>query len=76
MLNKFLTVVNELKNTNSASAKITLLSKYINDTDICKFFKYVYDPFFLYGVSSKNLKKNNNLAELEFFNDIFELLEY
>jgi DNA ligase-1 len=75
MLNKFLTVVNELKNTNSASAKITLLSKYINDADICKFFKYVYDPFFLYGVSSKNLKKNNNLAELEFFNDIFELLD-
>ena len=75
MLNKFLTVVNELKNTNSASAKITLLSKYINDGDICKFFKYVYDPFFLYGVSSKNLKKNNNLAELEFFNDIFELLD-
>jgi DNA ligase-1 len=29
----------------------------------------------LYGVSSKNLKKNNNLAELEFFNDIFELLD-
>ena len=75
MLNKFLTVVNELKNTNSASAKITLLSKYINDDNICKFFKYVYDPFFLYGVSSKNLKKNNNLAELEFFNDIFELLD-
>lgn len=75
MLNKFSKVVEELKNTNSATGKIKILEQYKADEDICKFFRYAYDPFYLYGVSSKNLKKNSDLAELEFFNDIFELLD-
>lgn len=74
-LEKFATVINELKSTNSAIEKINILSKYNNDIDICKYFYYAYNPFYLYGVSSKNLKKNNDISELEFFKDIFELLD-
>ena len=75
MLQKFSKVLNELKNTNSASNKVKLLSQYINDPDICKLFKYVYNPYYLFGVTSKNLKKNNKLSELEFFDNIFEMLD-
>jgi DNA ligase-1 len=75
MLNKINAVIEELQSTNSASNKITILSKYVNDWEICKFFRYAYDSFYLYGVSSKNLKKNSNLSELEFYKDIFELLD-
>lgn len=75
MLQKFSKVLDELKNTNSASNKVKLLSQYINDPDICKLFKYVYNPYYLFGVTSKNLKKNNKLSELEFFDNIFEMLD-
>jgi DNA ligase-1 len=75
LLSKFESVVVELQNTNSSSAKVSILSKYAGDEDICKFFKYVYNPFFLYGVTSANLQKNSNLTELEFFKDIFDLLD-
>ena len=74
-LENFAKVINELQKTNSATEKINILSQYNNDVDICKYFYYAYNPFYLYGVSSKNLKKNCNLSELEFFKNIFELLD-
>lgn len=76
MLDKFSKIINELKNTNSASAKVQILSKYINDVDVCKLFKYVYNPYYLFGVTSKNLKKNNKLSELEFYDNIFDVLDH
>lgn len=75
MLVKFADVVEKLKNTNSATEKVEILSQYKNDEEVCKFFKYAYNSFYMYGISSKNLKKNNNLSELEFFKDLFELLD-
>lgn len=74
-LKKFNDVIAQLKKTNSASEKIEILSQYRNDAEICKFFMYVYNTFYMYGVSSKNLKKNSNLSELEFYKDLFELLD-
>ena len=74
-LNKLFVVVEELKNTNSASAKVDILAQYKNDEEIKKYFRYAYDPYYLYGVSSKNLIKNSDMSELEFFNSFFELLD-
>lgn len=71
LLDKFENVINELKETNSANDKITILRKYINDGDICTMFKYAYNPFFKYGVTSANLKKLNNLEEF----DIIEMID-
>lgn len=75
LLEKCDSIVKTLQNTNSATEKIDILRKYVNDGEVCQFFRYAYDPFFLYGVSSKNLKKNSQLTELEFFKDVFELLD-
>lgn len=71
LLEKFEKVINELKDTNSANDKITILRKYINDGDICTMFKYTYNPFFKYGVTSANLKKLSNLEEF----DIIEMID-
>jgi DNA ligase-1 len=75
MLNKINEVIKELQSTNSATDKLNILSKYKNDISICNFFKYAYNPFVKFGVTSKNLQKNNKLSELEFFKDIFELCD-
>ena len=74
LLEKFENVVNELKNTNSANDKITILRKYINDGEICKLFMYTYNPFYKYGVTSANLKKNADLTDLT-FDEIFDLFD-
>lgn len=74
-LNKFAKVVEELQSINSSSAKVKILAKYAGDEEICKYFQYAYNPYFLYGVTSANLQKNNNLTELEFFNSLFDLLD-
>ena len=74
-LGKIDNLIAELNKTNSSNEKINILSEYKTDSDVCKFFNYVYNPFYMYGVTSKNLIKNNKLSELEFFSDIFELLD-
>lgn len=74
-LGKIDKLIAELNKTNSSNEKINILSEYKTDSDVCKFFNYVYNPFYMYGVTSKNLIKNNKLSELEFFSDIFELLD-
>ena len=74
-LEKFNQVVNALKSTNSASEKVSLLKQYVADEEIKKYFRYAYDPYYLYGVSSKNLQKNSQLSELEFFDSFFDLLD-
>ena len=70
MLNKINEVIKQLQATNSATDKLNILSQYKADEDVCKFFKYAYNPFVKFGVTSKNLQKNNKLSELEFFKDI------
>ena len=74
-LDRLNAVVKELCATNKTNDKIVILSKYADDKEICKYFNYAYNPFYTYGVTSKNLIKNNNLSELEFFNNFFELLD-
>ena len=44
-LEKFNSVVQMLKETNSASEKIKMLSAYKNDPEIIKYFFYTYNPF-------------------------------
>lgn len=74
-LEKFNSVVQMLKETNSASEKIKMLSAYKNDPEIIKYFFYTYNPFYMYGVTSASMKKNSDLSELEFYKDIFEVLD-
>lgn len=74
-LERFSTIVNELKETNSSTEKVKLLSKYKNDSEVIKYFFYTYNPFYMYGVTSASMKKNSDLSEMEFYKDIFEVLD-
>lgn len=74
-LEQFSKIVEELKETNSATEKIKRLAKYKDDPAIIKYFFYIYNPFYMYGVTSASMKKNSQLSELEFYKDIFEVLD-
>lgn len=74
-LEAFNEIVNELKETNSATEKMKILSKYKNEPEVIKYFFYTYNPFYMYGVTSASMKKNSELSELEFYKDIFEVLD-
>jgi len=75
MLSKIQNIINELQNTNSQNDKLSILKKYNSDEEVKKFFRYCYDGNLLFGVTSANLKKNQNLSEFEIFEDIFELCD-
>lgn len=74
MLEKLNNVVNELKSTNSSKEKLNILSKYKSDPDICTLFLYTYNTFYRYGVTSANLKKNQQLVQIQFYS-LIELLD-
>ena len=64
-------MVCELNSTNSKNDKIDILSKYPTLKNV---LLYTYDPYKMFGVSAKNLKKNSNLVESN-TTDLFELLD-
>lgn len=74
MLEKLNNVVNELKQTNSSKQKLNILSKYKSDLYICVAFLYTYNTFYRYGVTSANLKKNQQLVQIQFYS-LIELLD-
>lgn len=81
MFDKIKIVIERLKNNNSATEKLKILSEYKNDKDIVKFFQYCYDSTKLYGASSKNIVKYwqnytpNYIANFDQAFDLFELCD-
>ena len=81
MLKKVKEVIDRLKNNNSATEKLKVLSEYKHDADIVKFFQYCYDDTKLYGASSKNIIKYwqnytpNYIANFDQTSDLFELCD-
>ena len=81
MLKKVKEVIDRLKNNNSATEKLKILSEYKNDKDVVKFFQYCYDSTKLYGASAKNIVKYwqnytpNYIANFDQAFDLFELCD-
>lgn len=71
MLSKLQVLVNELQNTSSRNDKIKILKDNEWAKDI--FYK-VYNPYLLYGLTSKKCIKLSHLKE-DFNGDIFSLLD-
>ncbi|MBT4208159.1 hypothetical protein HOE22_07430, partial [Candidatus Woesearchaeota archaeon] len=65
-------LVIELQNTNSLNDKKEILSSY---TDMTKILEYVYNPYKKYGVTSKLLKKRQDLGITNTYTNIFNLLD-
>lgn len=74
-LEYFENVIDQLKNIKGDNAKIAFLSQYINDDIVKQLFYYAYNSFYVYGVTSKNLKKNSDIFEFEFFDNTIQLLD-
>ena len=49
--------VKEINESNSRLHKQAVLKKYANDPIICKYLQIAYDPFKVYGISTKKLSK-------------------
>jgi len=68
-------LVKELNDTNSNNEKITILKKY---PQCKKALLYTYNPYWQYGITSDNLKKNTNILNSKYtYNDcdFFKLLD-
>ena len=70
--NRLNKLVIELQNTNSMNDKKEILSLY---SDMTKILEYVYNPYKKYGVTSKILKKRQDLGTLNSYTNIFNLLD-
>ena len=65
-------LVIELQTTNSLNDKKEILSSY---SDMTKILEYVYNPYKKYGVTSKLLKKRQDLGVTNTHTNIFNLLD-
>ena len=70
--NRLNKLVIELQNTNSMNDKKEILSLY---SDMTKILEYVYNPYKKYGVTSKILKKRQDLGTLNSYTNIFNLID-
>lgn len=53
----FKNFVNEINESNSRLYKQSVLKKYANDQVICKYLQIAFDPFKIFGISTKKLHK-------------------
>lgn len=81
-MNKYKEMLKELRNTNSSNEKIAIIKKsYNNFPLIKKILNYAYDPFKVYGITSKHMrvqygkKKAEDLHFEEFLKMLDEISE-
>lgn len=73
---KFKDFVDEINSSNSRIFKQGVLEKYKNDPDICRYLKIAFDPYTVFGISTKKLHKVVGRNEITGINSVFDLLEY
>ena len=70
MFERLSNLTRELQNTNSINEKKEILTKY---NGLKKILNYVYDPYKKYGVTSKQIKKRNDLINKDLYFEEFEI---
>ncbi len=69
--------VKEINESNSRLYKQSVLKKYKDDAVVQKYLQIIFDPFEVYGISSKKLSKSvNGSYDLSDIKTIFELFDY
>lgn len=69
--------VKEINESNSRLYKQSVLKKYKDDAIVQRYLQIIFDPFKVYGISSKKLSKSvNGSYDLSDIKTIFELFEY
>ncbi len=71
-LNRLQDFVTELRSTNSVNEKLSIIPNY---EDINELLEYTYNPYKMFGVTSKLLKSRNDLVATSTYSNIFDLLD-
>ena len=77
-LEQFKTFYNEITQNNSRKYKQEVLRKYKDDEVIKKYLKIAFDPYVVYGISTKKLNKivgGYSFTDIETVFDLFDYLE-
>lgn len=68
--------VNEITSSNSKKFKQEVLLKYKDDATIHRYLKIAFDPYTVYGISSKKLNKSVGGNDITGVDSIFELFNF
>lgn len=68
--------VNEMTLSASRKHKQEVLNKYKNDATILEYLRIAYDPYIVFGISTKKLSKSISGMTPYTFGTIFELFDY
>lgn len=68
--------VNEITSNNSKKFKQEVLLKYKDDSVIHRYLKIAFDPYTVYGISSKKLNKSVGGNDITGIDSIFELFNF
>lgn len=68
--------VKEISANNSRKFKQEVLKKYKDDRVIQEYLKIAFDPYTVYGISTKKLNKTVGASRIDYINSIFELFDY
>lgn len=75
-LTHFLNFVKEINTSNSRLHKQSVLQKYATDTIIWRYLQIAFNPFEVYGISSKKLHKTVHTPSGYVFGGVLELFDY
>jgi DNA ligase-1 len=75
-LTHFLNFVKEINTSNSRLHKQSVLQKYATDTVIWRYLQIAFNPFEVYGISSKKLHKQVHTPSGYVFGGVLELFDY
>jgi DNA ligase-1 len=72
----FKNFVNEINSNNSRKFKQSVLEKYKDDSVIIRYLKIAFDPYAVYGISTKKLYKTVGGHTITGVESVFELFTY
>ena len=75
-LQHFRNFVNEIMKSNSRLHKQAVLKKYADDEVVKKYLQIAFDPYKVFGVSSKKLSKEVQVGDIECMLTVFDLFDY
>ena len=66
----------EIRSSNSRKYKQDILQKYKDDEVIKRYLKIAFDPYTVYGISTKKLTKSTERIKSCYINSVFDLFDY
>lgn len=75
-LEQFCKFINEINSSNSRLHKQSVLKKYKDDPIICKYLQIAFDPYKVYGISTKKLNKIVGVIGVYDIETVFDLFDY